>query len=157
MIYPITGGEYILPKSEKALDNFLAAHGCKNPLVKGYGMCELGATATTSFDGMDCAEAVGAPLPKVIVSAFDPDTDEELQYGQRGELRVDTPCRMKEYFRNPDATAAFFKQDGAGQIWGCTGDIGYVDANGYVHILGRASDCYIACDGKNTICLIRKL
>lgn len=148
MIYPITGGEYILPKSEKALDNFLAAHGCKNPLVKGYGMCELGATATTSFDGMDCAEAVGAPLPKVIVSAFDPDTDEELQYGQRGELRVDTPCRMKEYFRNPDATAAFFKQDGAGQIWGCTGDIGYVDANGYVHILGRASDCYIACDGK---------
>lgn len=148
MIYPITGGEYILPKFEKALANFLAAHGCKNPLVKGYGMCELGATATTSFDGMDCAEAVGAPLPKVIVSAFDPDTDEELQYGQRGELRVDTPCRMKEYFRNPDATAAFFKRDGAGQIWGCTGDIGYVDANGYVHILGRASDCYIACDGK---------
>ena len=147
MIYPITGGEYILPKSEMTLANFLAAHGCKNPLVKGYGMCELGATATTSFDGMDCAEAVGAPLPKVIVSAFDPDTDKELQYGQRGELRIDTPCRMKEYFRNPDATAAFFKQDSTGRVWGCTGDIGYVDENGYVHILGRTSDCYIACDG----------
>ena len=147
MIYPITGGEYILPKSEKALNHFLIAHGCKNSLVKGYGMCELGATATTSFDGMECAGAVGAPLPKVVVSAFDPDTDEELQYGLRGELRVDTPCRMKEYFRNPEATKAFFKQGNSNQIWGCTGDIGYVDEAGYVYILGRAIDFYIAADG----------
>jgi long-chain acyl-CoA synthetase len=147
MIYPITGGEYILPKAEKALNDFFAAHGCKNPLVKGYGMCELGATATTSFDGMDCAGAVGAPLPKVTVSVFDTETEMELQYGQRGELRIDTPCRMKEYFHNPDATAAFFRQDSIGRTWGCTGDIGYVDENGYVYILGRATDFYMAPDG----------
>lgn len=147
MIYPITGGEYISPKQEEALNQFLITHGSKNTLVKGYGMCELGATATTSFDGMDCSGAVGAPLSKVVVSAFNPDTDEELQYGQRGELRVDTPCRMKEYFHNPEATKTFFKQGATNQIWGCTGDIGYVDKKGYVYVLGRAIDFYIARDG----------
>ena len=49
---------------------------------------------------------------------------------------------MKGYYKNPQATAEFFKTDADGNIWGCTGDIGYVDEDGEVFVLGRATDSY---------------
>ncbi len=76
----------------------------------------------------------------VLVSAFDIDTDEELKYGEHGELRVCSPARMKGYYKNLEATAEFFKTDEQGRVWGCTGDIGYVDEDGEVFVLGRAAD-----------------
>ena len=82
----------------------------------------------------------GAPILNVTVSAFDLATDKELPYGRHGEIRVLSPARMKGYYKNPEATAAFFKKDEQGNIWGCTGDIGYVDEDGEVFVLGRASD-----------------
>lgn len=61
-------------------------------------------------------------------------------------MRVSSPARMKEYYQNPTATNAFFQRDKTGRVWGCTGDIGYVDRDGDVFILGRASDCYYTPD-----------
>ena len=49
---------------------------------------------------------------------------------------------MKEYFNNTEATNEFFKTDHEGRVWGCTGDIGYVDEDGEVYILGRATDSF---------------
>ena len=49
---------------------------------------------------------------------------------------------MKGYYKKPEATAAFFKEDERGNVWGCTGDIGYVDEDGEVFVLGRATDSY---------------
>ena len=50
---------------------------------------------------------------------------------------------MKEYYQNPDATNAFFRVDEQGRKWGHTGDIGYLDADGFVYVLGRAVDYFI--------------
>ena len=55
---------------------------------------------------------------------------------------------MKEYFKNPQATAEFFRTDEKGQIWGCTGDIGYVDEDGFVFIKGRATDSCVVNSGE---------
>ena len=49
---------------------------------------------------------------------------------------------MKGYYKNPNATNEFFKTDEQGKVWGCTGDIGYVDKDGEIFILGRVSDSY---------------
>lgn len=112
-------------------------------------MCELGATVTFTSSGITAAGprnkigSTGIPLPLATVSAFDPDTGKELSYGQRGELQVSTPCCMKEYYQNPDATNAFFRVDEQGRKWGHTGDIGYLDEDGFVYILGRAVDYFI--------------
>ena len=149
LICPMTGGEQLLPETELQINEFLSAHHYSCGLQKGWGMCELGATvASTSSDKTPAGPrnkigSTGIPLPLAMVSAFDPDTGKELPYGQRGELQVSTPCCMKEYYQNPDATNAFFRVDEQGRKWGHTGDIGYLDADGFVYVLGRAVDYFI--------------
>ena len=54
---------------------------------------------------------------------------------------------MKGYYNNSRATDEFFKADASGNLWGCTGDIGYVDEDGFVFVLGRASECFLTPDG----------
>ena len=145
MTYPSTGGEKISEKDEHMLNEFLREHGCKVSLLKGYGMCELGSevSGTTAAEGYQSKiGSTGYPILNSIVSAFNIDTDQELKYGEHGEIRVSSPARMKGYFMNAEATEKFFKTDKNGVIWGCTGDIGFVDEDGEVFILGRATDSY---------------
>ena len=148
MKYPATGGELILPRVENALNVFLRQHGSRAPLLTAYGMCELGSTITTDSDTYHRIGASGYPMLGVIVAAFDTKTDREQPYYCRGEIRVNSPARMKEYFKNPQATAAFFKTDEQGRVWGCTGDIGYVDEDGFVFIKGRAADSCVVNSGE---------
>jgi len=148
MRYPITGGEKILKTQEMAINDFFKTHNMSVPLMKGYGMCELGGSATVSSFKHSKLNGVGYPIKGVTVSAFDVDTNEEKKYGERGEIRVDSPACMKGYFKNEQATNEYFYQDPNGVVWGCTGDIGYVDEDGEVFILGRATDCYYTSDGK---------
>lgn len=115
-------------------------------------MCELGSTISTDSKIMIKTCSVGIPISKVLVSAFDISTNKELKYNERGEIRVLSPARMKGYFKNPEATADFFYADENGNIWGCTGDIGYVDEDGFVYILGRANDSYKAHSGRTVYC-----
>lgn len=146
---PITGGEQVLRSTGVLINNFLKNHNCNIRMQKGWGMCELGATATTTvFSEYDKFESVGLPMPLAVVSAFDVNNDEELKYNERGEIRVQTPCRMKEYYNNPAATEKFFYFDEKGNTWGCTGDIGYIDEEGFVFILGRKNDFFISPDGR---------
>ncbi|MBS6196027.1 MAG: acyl--CoA ligase [Clostridiales bacterium] len=147
MHYPITGGEQILPETEESINRFLADHGCTSALIKGYGMCELGSTVTSTSRVHSKKGSVGYPISNVIVSAFIMETNQEVPYGVRGELRVNSPSHMKEYYRNPNATMDFFHEDEKGILWGCTGDIGYVDEEGDVFVLGRAADSYITAEG----------
>ncbi len=143
MKYPITGGDKVLPNDDERIGTFLREHGCKKKLYKGYGMCELGSEITGTTDApyyRDKLGGCGYPILNVVVSAFDMKTDKELKYCERGEIRVCSPARMKGYYKNPEATAEFFKTDKNGNVWGCTGDIGYVDEDGEVFICGRATD-----------------
>lgn len=142
MKYPITGGEKILPHTEEELNNILNERGCRCHLVTGYGMCELGSTASsTSMEHYKYGSA-GYPIKGVTIAAFDTVTDKECKFNERGEIRVLTPARMKEYYKRPDATEKFFWKDLEGREWGCTGDVGYVDEDGFVFVEGRATDYF---------------
>ena len=152
MIYPGTGGEKISKKDEAMLNDFFKEHGCKVDLIKGYGMCELGSevTGTIAADGYKTKPGgAGYPILHSIVSAFDRETNEELKYGEHGEIRVCSPTHMKGYYKNPKATEDYFWTDEHGVTWGCTGDIGYVDEDGEVFVLGRATDSCICDNGEN--------
>lgn len=152
MTFPITGGEQVLPRVEKIINNFLKSHGCKSVLLKGYGMCELGSTVTSDAMTINKSGSTGFPIKNVIVSAFDIKTNQEMQYGQRGEIRVQSPARMKGYFKNTKATEEYFYTDEIGNKWGCTGDIGYVDEDGFIYILGRINDKFTSKSGKEIYC-----
>lgn len=149
--YPASGGEKYLKKDEDRIGSFLKQHGCTREMIKGYGMCEFGSTIATSTAAPGYVSkpgGTGYPMKGVMISAFDTNTDKELKYRQRGEIRVSSPARMKGYYNNPKATEAFFKTDERGVEWGCTGDIGYVDEDGEVFILGRMVDSFVNENGK---------
>lgn len=151
MKYPITGGEKVLPVDEERVNRFLASHGCNHKFFKGYGMCELGSTISGTTDAVNCIDKPGGcgyPILNAIVAVFDIDTGEELKYGEHGEIRVCSLARMKGYYKNPEATEEFFTTDSEGKVWAHTGDIGYVDQDGEVFVLGRSNDCYHNDKGK---------
>jgi len=152
MSYPITGGEQVRTHIEKQINGFLHNHNCEAVLLKGYGMCELGSTVSADSLSQQKLGATGFPIAGVTVAAFDMKTNEEMRYNERGEIRVLTPCRMKEYYRNPEATEKFFYKTVDGNLWGCTGDIGYVDEDGFIFILGRASDTFTSKSGQKIYC-----
>ena len=149
---PITGGEFLSFRSEIEINSFLQNAGCNEKLLKGYGMCELGSTVTSDTPLHSKVGSVGFPIRGVTVSVFDSVTNKEMKYGERGEIRVDSPARMKEYYKNLQATKDFFYTDENGVMWGRTGDIGYVDEDGFLFVLGRASDTFTSKSGEKTYC-----
>lgn len=145
MKYPTSGGEKILPLDEVRINDYLKQNGCKTRLYKGYGMCEFGSEITGDNDSPIYSGKLGGsgyPALGVTVSIFDMSTGKELPYGKHGEIRAISPAQMKGYFKNQEATSVFFKPDEYGTVWGCTGDIGYMDKDGEVFVLGRSSDNY---------------
>lgn len=146
--YPVTGGEALSGETEDEINDFLKEHGCLSKIIKGYGMCELGSSVTSSSPVYSKKSSAGYPISRVVVAAFDLETGLELPYGMRGEIRACTPARMKEYYKNPEQTSEYFKEDEEGRIWGCTGDIGYVDEDGDVFVLGRKNDGCLLDNGK---------
>ena len=72
---------------------------------------------------------VGIPIPGVTVKIVDDDF-QELPYGKRGQIVVDTPCGMLEYYHKPEATDKYFRYDEQGVRWSCTGDIGSMGDKG---------------------------
>ena len=127
--YPITGGEKTLSGTERKLNEVLHKYGCKYHLITGYGMCELGSTATSNSMNWYKPGSAGYPIKGVTVATFDVAFDKECKYNQRGEIRVLTPARMKGYYKRSDATKEFFWRDSNGNEWGCTGDVVYVDSD----------------------------
>ena len=140
--YLVVGGEYVAKSAELKYNEWLNQNGNNEKLHKGFGMCELGGTATTTNAKCNVIGSAGIPTPHVVVAAFDSKTNKELKYGERGEIRVCSPCRMLGYYKNEQATDAFFHEDEQGNIWACTGDMGYVTEDGNVYVDGRISSSY---------------
>ncbi len=146
--YLAVGGEYLAPSAEKRINEWLECNGSAEGVHKGYGMCECGGAVTSTNSNMNAPGSSGIPLPHVIVAAFDASSGKELPYGERGELRVQTPCAMLGYLGDPEATDAYFWVDEAGAQWACTGDMGYVTEDGNVYVDGRICDSYTTSRGE---------
>ncbi len=136
------GGEYVTPQAEKRFNKWLADNGNNITLQKGYGMCELGSIVTAASVRYNTIGSAGIPTPHVVVAAFDQKTNKELKYGERGEIRVCSPCKMLGYYKNEQATNDFFFTDKNENVWACTGDMGYVAEDGNVYVDGRISSSY---------------
>lgn len=148
LTYPFEGGEPLSTEVRSAVETVFREHGSNAELKVGYGQCEGGAGITTEIHNFQHPKGtVGIPLSGVIIGIFD-ENKNELTYGHRGEVLASTPCRMKEYYKNEDATNQYFYVDRNGRKWNCTGDVGYIDEDGYLYIEGRASDYSMVGDRK---------
>lgn len=139
----VSGSAALESTRQYELDDELAKRGCKIKVGPGYGQNEGGPTLSFSPDTFleirkpGCS---GYPLSNTIISIFDPETDEELPYGQNleGELRYRTPCMMQGYaFSSSEATSKYFWTDKNGIVWACSGDLGKIDSDGGIYVTGR--------------------
>ena len=145
--YPFEGGEPLTEKDIANIERVFSSHGSNARLLNGYGECECGATITTDITSHKFSNsASGIPLPDIITVAIFDDNFKELKYGVRGNVLVKTEIGMIEYFNNPKATSDFFYYDENGNRWSKTGDIGYMNEDGSLVVLGRKSD-YSVIDG----------
>lgn len=131
------GGEILNQETEQAVNQILAACGSKMPLMKGLGSTEMTGGATQTYTNCNVSGSVGIPLVKVNCKIVEPDTTEELTYGQAGEICFTGPTLMMGYYNNPEATDAIVKYHTDGQRWLHTGDFGYMDESGVLYVTGR--------------------
>jgi len=107
-------------------------------LVQGYGLTECAPIVALNRDIWYKDEAAGLPLPNLEVKIHDPDEN------GIGEIICKGPSVMLGYYEDPEATAEAIK-DG----WFFTGDSGFIDKDGFVHITGRKKNVIITGNGKN--------
>jgi malonyl-CoA/methylmalonyl-CoA synthetase len=109
-------------------------------VLERYGMTETNMNTSNPYDGERVPGAVGFPLPGVSARVTDPETGKVLPAETVGMIEVKGPNVFRGYWRMPEKTKSEFRDDG----FFITGDLGKIDAKGYVHILGRGKDLVIS-------------
>ncbi len=109
-------------------------------ILERYGMTETNMNTSNPYDGDRRAGTVGFSLDDVALRIVDPESGQRLDTGEVGVIEVKGPNVFQGYWRMPEKTAAEFRPDG----YFITGDLGAIDADGYVSIVGRAKDLIIS-------------
>lgn len=141
------GGDAISVGAEENVNEFLAAHNVEFPMAKGYGMTEVSSAATAAAASITKPGSAGIPLVDTIVSVFEPGTTKELPIGEQGEICICSESIMKGYYHKPEETAAVKQVHPDGRTWVHTGDVGYIDEDGFVFVGSRIKRLIIRPDG----------
>ena len=132
-----SGGAMVTPE---LVHNIQRVFGCGFGTL--YGQTETSPVITQHFsdDSIDdICNTIGQPLPHTEVSIRSVDGNKSVPIGSAGEICVRAYCNMIEYHGNPEATHETIDDDG----WLHTGDLGTMDARGYISITGRVKDMII--------------
>jgi long-chain acyl-CoA synthetase len=139
LAFSVSGGAPLPPEVR---ERFIKLTGCK--LVEGYGLSEASPVVSCNPpDGAVKPGSAGLPMADTEIEIRDPDSGRLLATGERGEVCVRGPQVMRGYWQRPEDTEAVFV---AGALR--TGDIGYLDADGYLFLVDRIKDV-IFCGGYN--------
>ncbi|MBX3504867.1 MAG: malonyl-CoA synthase [Parvibaculum sp.] len=125
------------PLLAETFDEFRDRTG--HAILERYGMTETGMNTSNPYDGERRAGTVGFPLPGTEVRVMS-DEGKQLAAGEVGGLQVRGPNVFAGYWRMPEKSAEEFEEGG----WFKTGDVAMIDADGYVHLVGRAKDLIIS-------------
>ncbi len=108
-------------------------------IIQGYGLTETSGAATATPEDDNRVGSVGKPMRGAEIKIADPDKDGVGEVLIRGTMVFDG------YYKNPTATAEAFTEDG----WFHSGDLGRIDKDGFLYIVGRAKDVIVLPSGKN--------
>ena len=109
-------------------------------ILERYGMTETNMNTSNPYDGERRAGTVGCPLPGVELKVTDAESGDVVLDGGVGQIEVRGPNVFKGYWQMPEKTAAELREDG----FFITGDLGKIDEDGYLHIVGREKDLIIS-------------
>ena len=133
-----SGGDSLSIELKKKLDKFLYDHKAVIQVREGYGTTETVTACCLTPTHMHKEGSIGLPFPDTYIKIVKPDTDEELPYGQEGEILLAGPTVMKEYIKHPEETAQTLRKHADGLTWVYTGDLGVMDDEGFVFFKGRS-------------------
>ena len=128
----VSGGDTIAAQEQLNME-----HTFGKTIINGYGNNELTGAAIISPVYASKLNSVGIPMKDITVRSFDPDTMQELKVKEEGELCVLTDNAFVAYLGNEKETKRIKRLHNDGKEWIHTGDLGYVDEDGYVFITGR--------------------
>ena len=133
-----SGGDSLSIELKKKFDKFLYDHHAVIQVREGYGTTETVTACCLTPSHMHKEGSIGLPFPDTYIKIVKPGTEEELPYGEEGEILLAGPTVMKEYMHHPEETAKTLQHHADGLTWVCTGDLGTMDSEGFVYFRGRA-------------------
>lgn len=132
-----SGGDSLSVELKKKVDKFLYDHRSMVQVREGYGTTETVTASCLTPIHMAKEGSIGLPFPDMYFKIVEPGTDIEVPYGQEGEILMAGPTVMKEYVNHPEETAQALRHHADGLTWVYTGDLGVMDADGFVYFRGR--------------------
>ena len=133
-----SGGDSLSVELKKKFDKFLYDHKATVQIREGYGTTETVTACCLTPTHITKEGSIGIPFPDTYIKIVKPDTDEELPYGEEGEILLAGPTVMQEYINHPEETARTLRTHDDGLTWVYTGDLGYMDSDGFIYFKGRA-------------------
>ena len=132
-----SGGDSLSVELKRKMDRFLADRGATVPIREGYGTTECVTASCLTPDGEEREGSIGLPYPDMDYKICKAGSAEEVPYGEEGEICLTGPTVMLEYLGHPEETAAALRVHSDGRKWLHTGDLGYMDADGFVYFRQR--------------------
>ena len=139
-----SGGDSLSVELKKKLDKFLYDHKAVVQVREGYGTTETVTACCLTPPHMFKEGSIGVPFPDTYIKIVKPGTDEELPFGEEGEVLLSGPTVMKEYMNHPHETADTLRTLSDGMKWVYTGDLGMMDNEGFIYFRGRAKRMIIS-------------
>ena len=139
-----SGGDSLSVELKKKMDKFLYDHQATIQVREGYGTTETVTACCLTPPTMSKEGSIGVPFPDTYIKIVKPDTDEELPYGEEGEILLAGPSIMKCYKDKPEETAKTLRHHSDGLTWVYTGDLGVMDEEGFVYFKGRSKRMIIS-------------
>ena len=139
-----SGGDSLSIELKKKFDKFLYDHKAVVQVREGYGTTETVTACCLTPTHIYKEGSIGLPFPDTYIKIVKPGTDEELPYGQEGEILLAGPTVMQGYMNQPEETAQTLRRHDDGLTWVYTGDLGTMDEQGFIYFRGRAKRMIIS-------------
>ena len=132
-----SGGDSLSAELKKRFDQFLFDHHATIQVREGYGLTECVTASCLTPYHISREGSIGMPFPDTFYKIVKPGTEEEVPYGEEGEICLTGPTMMMEYINNPEETANTLRRHPDGLKWLHTGDLGMMDADGFIYFRQR--------------------
>lgn len=131
------GGDSMPVELKKKVDGFLRLHGADIQVREGYGLTECVTASCLTPRDTHKTGSIGLPFPDTLYRIVKPGTEEVLPHGEEGEIIISGPTVMKGYLNNEEETSKILFRHSDGRMWLHTGDLGFIDNDGYIYFRQR--------------------
>lgn len=133
----ISGGDSLSISLKEKVDAFLKEHGANIQIREGYGLTECVTGSCLTPMNYYRKGSIGIPYPDTYYKIVKPNTEEELPFGEEGEILISGPSVMKGYLDDEKETKLTLRKHKDGLTWMYTGDLGYMDKDGFIYFKQR--------------------